>query len=100
MQFIGRFTVSIVCMIYTALLSGWAFTKLWSWFVVTTFGLAPLSIPAAIGLAFVVSYLTHQPNPEASKDKTWAQLLYFGVGYATAKVVLAMTFGYIVKLWM
>ena len=41
---------------------GYVLTILWAWFVVPTFSLPELAIAPAIGLAMVVSYLTHQSD--------------------------------------
>lgn len=37
-------------------------TKLWAWFVVTTFGVASLSFVQAIGVSLVVGYVTSHYN--------------------------------------
>ncbi len=51
----------------SAILNGWVLSIMWSWFIVKTFGLAPLSIPAAIGLAMVVGFLTKSYNSKSDK---------------------------------
>lgn len=49
------------------LLNGWALFKLWGWFIVP-FGLPPLSIPWAIGVAIVVGFLTTHSIPKGQKE--------------------------------
>lgn len=49
-------------------LRGFVAAKLWLWFVVPTFGVAPLPIAAAFGLALLVGYLTHQTPPTIKKE--------------------------------
>ena len=39
---------------------GYVFSVLWGWFIVPIFGLPVLTIPVAIGVAMVVSFLTYQ----------------------------------------
>lgn len=39
---------------------GYVLTVLWAWFVVPTFALPQITLAAAIGLAIVVGYMTHQ----------------------------------------
>lgn len=52
-----------------AIISGFAFKVSWTWFVVATFGVAPLTIPQALGLALMVSYATyHPPGKKSPKD--------------------------------
>ena len=53
---IGFFTSWILSSIF----SGWVLSVLWSWFMVTTFNLPPLSIPAAIGVALTIRFITWQ----------------------------------------
>lgn len=42
----------------TALLKGFVITKLWGWFVVPAFGVAAISLPVAIGLGVLLSFMT------------------------------------------
>ena len=57
-------------------LDGWILTKLWAWFVVTTFHLPPLTIAPAIGLTGTVGYLTHQRRPQG----TWTEEVSHALG--------------------
>lgn len=51
--------------IYDVLVSGFVIHKLWAWFVVATFHVAPLPILAAAGIALLIGYLTiHLRGPE------------------------------------
>ena len=43
-----------------AVLNGWVLSIIWKWFFVPTLHLPSLSIPQAIGIALVVSFLTKQ----------------------------------------
>lgn len=99
MKIIGYISTTIVIMVYAAMMNGWALSKLWSWFIVTTFGLPALTIPAAIGLAMVVSYLTTKLDDKKSEDKYWETLVK-GAVIATIKPLFALGFGAIVKLWL
>lgn len=56
-------------MVYGAMMNGWALSKLWSWFIVSTFALPALTIPAAIGVALVVNYLTQARKCPACQGK-------------------------------
>ena len=99
MKAIGYISTTIILMVYASILNGWALSKLWSWFIVTTFGMPVLSIPAAIGFAMVVTYLTHQMSDKESKDEYW-QTLVKGAIAATIKPLFALLFGAIVKAWL
>ena len=85
-----------------AMWSGYVLTILWGWFVVPTFGMPPLALVPAIGLAVVVGYLTHQYTPKAAKpegDGKWDE-----TGRVTAHMLLRPAFtllmGWVVKQWM
>ena len=97
MKAIGYFFSTVCIAAYTAALNGWGLTKLWAWFI-SPLGLPLLSIPAAIGIALTVSYLTHQidTDKEPDKEEYWVKLLksFF---FVTFKVILALLMGWIVK---
>ncbi len=99
MKLIGYFFTTIVLVVYASILNGLALTKLWSWFIVKTFELPPLSIPEAIGLSTVVAYLTHQLDDKKNEDEYW-QTLTKGFAVATAKSIFALLFGWVVQLWI
>lgn len=55
----------------TAIWYGFTLSVMWGWFVVPVFNVDPLRVPYAIGLAYIVQWLTHptrhpehQPEPE------------------------------------
>ena len=99
MKIIGYISTTILLVVYSAMLNGWALSKLWSWFIVKTFGLPPLTIPAAIGLASIVTYMTMKLDDKKSEDKYWETLLK-GAVVSTVKPLFALGFGAIVKLWL
>jgi len=50
------------------LINGYVLSTLWFWFIVPTFGLPALSIPAAIGICMIVAYLTNHSILNKSED--------------------------------
>ncbi len=78
--------------------SGYVLSLLWGWFLVPTFGFPVLSIPAAIGLALIVRYLTAHKT-DVTKDKTKDErIAEWGVAFLWP--ALALLVGWIVKHWM
>lgn len=73
---------------------GFVVSMLWSWFVVTSFGLPPLGIVPSIGLIAVVGAI-HR-GPMSSKESSAGDLIVFDV------LVAAMTLlvGWVVHLCM
>lgn len=66
-----------------ALLNGLALSVIWNWFVPGIFGLPPLGIVQAMGIALIVSYLTHQYSDAQSKHEGAE-----AVGHVTAHLLL------------
>lgn len=61
------------------ILHGWVLSILWRWFMVPTFHLPTLQIPAAIGISLVVELITYhhvdaEPKNESATDKMFGQL--------------------------
>ena len=71
---IGEFLAFIFIVLPLSLiLSGWTLSTLWSWFVVTTFHMQPLTIAQAAGLGLVVMYVTHQADYD--KERKFSAVL-------------------------
>jgi hypothetical protein len=77
---------------------GYVLSVLWAWFAVPAFGLPPLSIPLAIGLALVAGALTnHKAGNEAKDpDAGWSAVVIYGC----MKPAVALLFGWIAKGFM
>lgn len=71
------FPASVALLAFGVMWEGAVLSVLWGWFVVPLFGLPPLSLPFAIGLALVVGLLTaHKTGNESTDpDKKWAPLV-------------------------
>lgn len=72
-------------MVFSAIFNGYALSVLWGWFIVPTFGLPALAVAPAIGVALVVSYLTHQELKPNKKDEGFGDVLVRGTVYAILK---------------
>ena len=53
-----------------AVVKGWAFIKLWGWFVVPAFGLPGVTMAQAIGIGALISLLTHQISECEKEEKS------------------------------
>lgn len=65
---IGAFVGLALMVAGLTLLNAFVLIKLWGWFIVPFFGLPPLIIPVAIGLALIVSFLAVPINTAKSED--------------------------------
>lgn len=79
--------------------SGFALSKLWAWFFVPALGVPALSIPAAMGIALVVSYMTHQMQ-ENKEGKDAPERLIESTVQMALKPALALGFGWLIAQWM
>ncbi len=76
--------------------NGYVLSILWGWFIVTTFHAPALSIPAAIGISMVVSYLTATYNDAKDPDRKW-----FGpLVYVISRPLFALGIGAVVHSFL
>ncbi len=72
--------VAWVMMVVAFFINGYTLSVLWSWFIVSKFGLPALTIAEALGLALVVSYFTfnhakHEWNDNSDEEKVFRLVL-------------------------
>lgn len=85
METFGKFCFGALAIITTSLLGGYAFMKLWQWFIVYAFAVQPINLIQAIGLVFFWRYL--KPKKKDEDELTWEKftkqfieaLLWFGI---------------------
>lgn len=73
---IGAAALIPLLIIVTYLINGFVLSKMWLWFIVTTFGAPVLTVPQAIGVGMIVSFLTYRATPK-NKDSNseWSQII-------------------------
>lgn len=83
-----------------SILQGLVFVQMWEWFIMPQFGLPPLSVAAAIGLALTVGMLTRSRSITNADNKSrGAKIWDFVAGYFLAPL-LTLSIGFIVKGFM
>lgn len=87
--------LSPIIVVPSILLEAWVATKLWAWFVVPTFGLAPLRLVVAVGLLYLISLVTNQYI--ATKDKGSTGQLFF---YLFGRPFVVLVIGYVAHLFV
>jgi len=96
---VGAVAAFLLLIALEVVLSGYAISVLWVWFVVDTFNVAALSIPQCIGLALLVSYMTKQyQNTETASNavEAFGKALFLML----AKAGLALSIGWVATLFM
>ena len=77
---------------------GWALSYLWQWFMVPI-GLPALSVPQCIGVALVITFLTHQYYREPEDKRTDNEKITAGVITVLGPLV-TLGFGWCVKQYL
>jgi hypothetical protein len=88
------FMVVIALVVLSVFFRAVVLTILWGWFAVPVFDFHPLSVAQAIGVATVVSLLTHQYVPAKDKD-VWGP-----IGATLLTPVVALLIGWIAKQYL
>lgn len=82
---------------FDAVLSGWAISILWKWFIFPVFDLRIISIPEAIGISLIIAHLTHQtPTNKDGRDHPFLSSILTSM----LKPLCAVCIGWIVKLFI
>ena len=84
----------------SAMWRGYVLTVLWAWFVMPTFGLPALGIAPAIGLALVVSFLTHQSDSVKTPEGDFAERMGRACAYALLLPLFMLGIGWVVHQFM
>lgn len=99
----GILAILLVAIVFDALISGWALSVMWLWFVVPLFGLPHLSVAQAIGLGLIVALFrnanaTNASNPDGTR-KSWGEIIS-GVLAVLLSPLYILLFGLIVKSFL
>ena len=97
METIGKITSFFITVIVGAILSGFVLMKFWAWFIVPIFSLPTLTVVQAIGLGFIIRWLTHEK--EVDEDKDFVEILIMSLkGIVSLGVAFFM--GWIIHLFL
>ena len=106
MKTFGTIMAVLMVLIFTPIMYGFVFSKLWLWFVVPTFGLQELSIIQAIGLTYIVSFFlgnndlfktaNKKTDDKESEESLLIKLIFLPHIYSG----LVLFFGWLISLFM
>jgi len=100
MKAIGYTVSTVVIMFLLCVFSGYTLSILWQWFVMPIFPAPELTIPTAIGLAMIVTYLTHQDTKSDTEGKGYGEILLEMTLKGIGRPAGALFFGWIVTLFL
>ena len=95
-MWLGGIIIVVVAAVGGALLSGWALSVLWGWFIVPLFNLPALPILYAIGISFVASLLHPTPTIQQDKKEDNTTKIVRAIAQIVVTPLLAVFFGWIV----
>ena len=81
--------------LYAAWACAFVSVHLWAWFVIPTFGLAPLKLSSAFGISLLVGLWTHQHRTNNAKDERDAKEKAIEAGGILLSPWLILFFGYV-----
>jgi hypothetical protein len=100
MKYVGLFILYVSIIFASALLNGWAFVKLWGWFVIPYFNVPELTIPVAIGIALLIGMLTTETPKTDSSKKASTEDGVVNIVSSLLRPVFVVATGYVVTLFM
>lgn len=86
----GAFSFIVCGVAVLSIWRGFVATKLWLWFVVPHFGLAPMPIHIAIGLSLLVGLYSASRNNDKDEES------YRSLAYSLLFPAMSLLFGWIV----
>lgn len=86
-----------VLSVCATILRGYTLSIMWGWFVVTTFAIAPISVPAAIGINILAALFT-KTHVRASTEREDAVM--YSLVYSMLWSMTALAVGYVVTKFM
>lgn len=97
---LGSVVGILALLVLSSMWKGYVLTVLWAWFVVPTFGLPTLALAPAIGLAMVVSFLTHQSDASKAPEGDFSDHMAKAVAHALLLPAMVLGIGWVVKQFM
>ena len=90
-----------VLMALSIIYHGFVLTKLWGWFIVPTFSLPLLSLPAAIGLSLIVGFMAKNHDLKRDDESNSVGKVMLKATLMAAYVPsLSLLMGYIVSRYV
>ena len=101
MELAGLIYILAAAFVLGPILNGVALSVLWGWFVEPLFGLPPLSVPAAIGIAMISQLLVRIDHDDSHyKDMDLSKIVGTVTGKVVAAPILTIAFAWVVKQFL
>jgi hypothetical protein len=90
---------SIILLVIAQFVHGFVLCTLWEWFIVKSFEFASLTMPVAIGICLISSYLGFHQSIEDTKH-SFEEIFIHSISLLLGKSIMVLTIGYIVKWFL
>jgi len=97
---IGVMVVTVTSLLLSTVLRGFVLVVLWSWFVVAHFHIAPLTIPVALGISLIVSFLTAHVDLDDKPTGQAKSRLYKAISASLVVPIFTLALGWVYHLFM
>jgi hypothetical protein len=94
---IGGAFLIIPLMVAIEIYYGFILRTIYAWLIVPTYHVAPLTIPQAIGVALVVSFLTKTPAYNKTDDTDYAKAM---MGTYIYRPIIVLLIAYVAHLYI
>lgn len=78
-------------------MNGWVLSILWGWYFVP-YGLPPLTVPRAMGIALMVSFLTHRYTSEELVDESFSTSLFYLGTHVVLRPLSGLALGGLIRV--
>lgn len=93
---LGWLTYAFFIVVFGSIANGWALSTLWTWFVMPVFAVKALTIPYAIGLSLVISFLVPKKGDSNQAKKDSATVVIESLAQAFGGPILSVFLGWMV----
>jgi hypothetical protein len=103
MELVGKAAVYLVLATASTIYKGYALSLLWAWLIVPTFDVQEISVASAIGIALVISYLTHRfslKDIKENEEYEFTERLTHAIALSITRPSLALAIGFVVSQWV
>lgn len=94
------FVVSLALTVVATLWEAFVITKLWAWFIVPFFGLAPISLAMAVGFSALFALFAYQYIPTNVSKENMESFLFEGLFTKFWIALMALTIGWIATFYL
>lgn len=95
-----KYLLGITSIVWGTIWFGYVLSVLWSWFIVTSFGLPVLKIPVMIGIALIIRFIVYNPTADFNDTRDNETKITHGILYSACYPAFILLFAWILTLFI